>query len=76
MNSYAEMHFETHIRKRGLPYESEGKQVARIAASLRPRRAKKESRIRLAARWLGDFVAGLRCQLGNRLASKPTPKPC
>ena len=46
MNSYAEMHFETQLRRRGLPYESEGRQLARIAASLRPRRAKKESRIR------------------------------
>ena len=76
MNSHAEMHFETQIRRRGLPYESEGKQTARIAASLRPRRAKKESRIRHVAVWLGDLVAGLRCRLESRLASEPAPKPC
>ena len=76
MNSYAEMHFETQIRGRGFPYESEGKQVARIAASLRPRRAKKESRIQHVAVWLGDLVAGLRCRLESRLASEPAPTPC
>ena len=76
MNSYAQGNFETQLRRRGLPYESEGKQVARMAASLRPRRAKKTSRIRLVAAWLGDFVTGLRCQLESRLASKPAPTPC
>ena len=76
MNNYAEMHFETKLRGRGLPYESEGKQVARLAASLRPRRAKKESRNRRVVVWLGDFVAGLRCRLESRLASEPTATPC
>lgn len=76
MNDYAEMHFETQIRRRGLPYESEGRQVARIAASLRPRRAKKESRIRGLAVRLGDLVAGLRCRLESRLASEPASTPC
>ena len=76
MNSYAEMHFETHIRKRGLPYESEGKQIARIAASLRPRREKKESRIRHLAVWLGDLIAGLQCRLESRFASEPAATPC
>ena len=76
MNSHAEMHFETQIRSRGFPYESEGKQVARIAASLRPLRARKESRIRHVAIWLGALIAGLRCRLESRLASEPAATPC
>ena len=76
MNHYAEIHFETRMRRIGLPYESEGRQVARMAASLRPRRAKKESRIRRIAVRVGDLIAALRCKLESRLASEPTATPC
>ena len=75
MNSYAEMDFENQLRSRGLPYESEGKKVARIAAALRPRRTK-ESRIGRVAAQLGDFVAGLRCRLESRYASEPAATAC
>ena len=75
MNDYALIYNETRLLRRGLPYESEGRQVARLAAAVRPPRAK-ESRIRRVAVWLGDFVAGLLCQLQNRFGSKPTAIPC
>ena len=75
MNDYALIHNETRFRSRGLPYESEGRQVARLAAAVRLPRAK-ESRIRRVAARLGEFVSWLRCQLQNRFASNPAATPC
>jgi hypothetical protein len=75
MNDYALIHSETQLRRRGLPCESEGRHVTRIAAAVRPRRAK-ESRIRRVAVRLGDIVAGLRCQVQSRFASEPAATAC
>jgi hypothetical protein len=75
MNDYALIHNETRLRRRGLPYESEGRHVAGIAAAVWPRRAK-ESRIRRVAVRLGDIVVGLRCQVQSRFASEPAATAC
>ena len=70
MNSLADLHAEQQLRRRGCPYENERERMARIVAASRSRDAK-ESRIRGMAVRLGDFVAGLRCQLQSRFASEP-----
>ncbi len=81
MNSMAEVQyvvqFETEIRSPYLQARRERyRQAWWFAAASASRGAKREWPIRRAAVWLGDIVAGLRCQLESRFASEPAATAC
>jgi len=69
MNSYAEVNLEMNLRRRGLPYETEREQQARLYTLFRSP-VPEESGIQQIAVRLGDLVAEVRCRLQSRFASE------
>jgi len=68
MHTFADGLFEMELRKKELESEIEQNRMVRLARAGRPR-AKRNWSVRLAALWLSDIVAGLRCQLRSRFAA-------
>lgn len=80
MNSMAEVQyvvrFELEAQHRNLQTEREQDRWAWwMAAASEPRRARGAG-IRQLAVSLGDYLAGLRCQLESRFASEPAATAC
>ena len=80
MNSLADAHrvvlFEMENRRPDLHAVREQDRRAGWIAALSAPQDERESRIRRVAVQLGDFVAGLRCQLESRFATEQQAVAC
>jgi hypothetical protein len=75
MLTYGGVLLEMEMRQKSLEAEARQERWARLAAAGRAHKVREPGIGRMAVR-LGDFVAGLRCQLQNRFASDPAATAC
>jgi hypothetical protein len=82
MNNLAAVHLEMQARKRNEQYETEREQRTSLYTLFRAPVAEDSTIRHMAGRLgeltvgLGDFLAGLRCQLQSRFASEPAATAC